>query len=420
MISIDLTIYLICNAILLYIILQLLATFYKGCEKNVKLLAIGGTLFYLLTYIVAHKFSEPILNFLVNIITIFVMTLAYKGRVLQKVLVALTITIINASSDILAYLIFTNSLKLPRVNLSFVGTVLIALICRQIVCVILGNREVRKSVGVKENILLLLIPLASLGILYSASSYIRKDEELITISLSVLLINISIFYLYTIMEEHLEWKIRNLELEKQISIYGNELQVLAKSQNRIRGIRHDMRHHIIELQSFLHKNELESLQLYLDKIYKEVAVQREYVRSENLQIDGLLNYLLEEANKRLENIETRISIPRDLPIHAYYLNAIIGNLIENAIEASEKTVDKKLLISIEESRGVLFIRIQNSHNIDIDANSEKLVSTKSNKLEHGIGLKNVKSLVKELLGEIQFKITEEIFEVEVVLYTNKI
>ena len=52
----------------------------------------------------------------------------------------------------------------------------------------------------------------------------------------------------------------------------------------------------------------------------------------------------------------------DISRHSFDINIILGNLLENAIEAARQTEEKKLTIAIREEKGVLRIHIENSYN----------------------------------------------------------
>ncbi|MEZ3507026.1 MAG: GHKL domain-containing protein [Lachnospiraceae bacterium] len=58
-------------------------------------------------------------------------------------------------------------------------------------------------------------------------------------------------------------------------------------------------------------------------------------------------------------IETKISIPEQLCLRSFELNVVLGNLLDNAIDASMQTEDKKLKITVKMDKGILFLYIMN-------------------------------------------------------------
>ena len=80
----------------------------------------------------------------------------------------------------------------------------------------------------------------------------------------------------------------------------------------------------------------------------------EYVKTGNDAVDSLLNYKIQKANEVLNVVETKISIPEQLRLRSFDLNVLLGNLLDNAIDASMQTEDKKLKITIKLDKGILF------------------------------------------------------------------
>ena len=142
---------------------------------------------------------------------------------------------------------------------------------------------------------------------------------------------------------------------------------------------------------------------------------KEFVSTGNGAIDSLMNYLLGRAKEQLHKVEYEIAIPAGLKISAFNLNVILGNLIENAIEASVRSEEKWLFIVIFYEKGMLFINIRNSFSHELNVQDKRLVSTKQEQ-GHGIGLKNVEKMVENYHGTMEISNTENLFEVDVILY----
>ena len=83
------------------------------------------------------------------------------------------------------------------------------------------------------------------------------------------------------------------------------------------------------------------------------------------------------------------------------MNVILGNLLENAIFAAEKSEEKWIDISIYVDKGVFHATIKNTYNGELISKNEKLLTTKSNPNEHGIGLENVNKIVGKYNGVLK-------------------
>ena len=104
----------------------------------------------------------------------------------------------------------------------------------------------------------------------------------------------------------------------------------------------------------------------------------------------------------------------------------MGNLLENAIEAAERTENKYLNVSITLQKGILRIRIDNSFVTESTSYKEErdgsriLQTTKKRKELHGIGLKNVKKIVESYNGNMEIHMENDIFSVNIILYMSQI
>ena len=111
--------------------------------------------------------------------------------------------------------------------------------------------------------------------------------------------------------------------------------------------------------------------------------------------------------------------------HSFDINVLLGNLLENAIEAAQQTDKKYLSVNITLKRGVLKMMIENSFNTSNiiregqQGRGKVLLTTKPFKEQHGIGLKNVKKIVEKYNGKMNVSTQKDIFCVNLILYMSK-
>lgn len=233
-----------------------------------------------------------------------------------------------------------------------------------------------------------------------------------------LIINISVFYLYNVLLENYI-HLRDYDIYKQQTYaYQNQLDVIMESQNRIRALRHDMKNHILALQVLVQKKEVEEADNYLDSMQHFMKNPQEYVATGNDTIDSLLNYKIQKAKDVLNLVETKISIPEKLNLHSFDLNVVLGNLLDNAIDASAQTKEKELKIMMKLDKGVLFLNICNSCRGIAEGKRSILETTKSDKMNHGIGLKNVRRIVEKYHGDMEFLCENGSMEADIMIYVK--
>lgn len=166
-------------------------------------------------------------------------------------------------------------------------------------------------------------------------------------------------------------------------------------------------------------------------------IPEKYVDTGNMELDAILNYALDKADKLGCVTETKITVPKITFMNEFDLNILLGNLLDNALEALGKVHEKYLYVGISYNKSMLLIRVKNTYDGVFDRNggtgksfknadlSDKLDEDKSlqkkfkssKEGKHGIGLKNIKEVVEKYDGEINVDAGDKYFNVDIILYT---
>ncbi len=201
---------------------------------------------------------------------------------------------------------------------------------------------------------------------------------------------------------------------------GTAQDIARESEERVKALRHDIKHHIIELSAMARKNNNDEMAAYLTEMQEFMLNPKEYASTGNKEIDGVLNYMLQKANTALKQVDVQINIPEGMYLNDFNICVILGNLVDNAVRAASKSEEKRLTIKIQVKQEVLFIFIENSYSGEIIEKTDTLQTTQKDPAIHGIGLENVKKVVAANGGEIKIEYTENRFCVQVLLYLSHI
>ncbi len=144
----------------------------------------------------------------------------------------------------------------------------------------------------------------------------------------------------------------------------------------------------------------------------------EIVSSGNVEMDSLLNYMLQWAKRDLKTVTVNVSIPENI-LPAFDINMILGNLLENAIEAARQSEEKMLEVLVSYKQGVMTIDIKNSFAGELRKDRNGFVTTKAEKERHGVGLNSVKQIVEKYKGLLKIVTQENLFCVNVILYLSQ-
>ena len=382
-------------------------------EKSLK---IGLGIYCLLTTTVYCLFGVSASYEICNCIGIMGLTCFYQELWKKRLWVSLVLFSLDLANSLIVFFIFGDIAKFQQPAIQ----ALLMLICTTIISRISYSSEAKEiAFDRKQTLLLLVIPAMSVIVLSVLMLGEHSKMFAILISGYMLMINISVSYLYNILIENYIHLRDNDRYKQQTYAYQNQLEVIMESRNRVRALRHDMKNHILALQVLVQRKELEETSKYLDSMKNFMTNPEEYVKTGNDAVDSLLNYKIQKANEFLNVVETKISIPEQLRLRSFDLNVLLGNLLDNAIDASMQTEDKKLKITIKLDKGILFINICNSCQRIADGKSDFFETTKEDKVNHGIGLKNVRRIVKKYHGDIAFLYENASMETDVMMYVKE-
>ena len=416
MVSYSPVIVLIVNVLKALLLKKVMDVFLSVDDIEEKLLKIGLGIYCLLTTTMYSIFGVSALYEICNCLGIIGLTCFYHELWKTRLWVSLVLFSLDMANSLIVLFVFGNIAKFQQPAIQ----ALLMLICTTIISHISYPPEAKEiAFDRKQTLLLLVIPAMSVIVLSVLMLGELEKMFAILISRCMLIINISVFYLYNILTENYI-HLRDHDIYKQqIYAYQNQLEVIMESQNRVRALRHDMKNHILALQILVQRKEAEETDKYLDSMKNFMTNPEEYVKTGNDAVDSLLNYKIQKANEVLNVVETKISIPEQLRLRSFDLNVLLGNLLDNAIDASMQTEDKKLKITIKLDKGILFLNICNSCQMIADGKKNFLETTKEDKANHGIGLKNVRRIVEKYHGDITFFYENNIIQTDVMMYVKE-
>lgn len=207
------------------------------------------------------------------------------------------------------------------------------------------------------------------------------------------------------------------QTRQQLQLYKKQMDIMQQTERKVRGLRHDMKHHAQELSCLAKEERYEDILTYLQVMGGFMENPNEYVVSGNKELDAICNFLLEKAANEGIEVEARSEIPEGISVPVFELNSILGNLLENATEAAVRSKKKKLQMEMYVKKGLLYIAITNSYDGVLLQKGKKFVSRKEEE-NHGFGLKNVQEILKENRGIMKIRSDKEMFRVDVMLYLH--
>lgn len=210
-------------------------------------------------------------------------------------------------------------------------------------------------------------------------------------------------------------------LDRRIAAYQRELikthyAEVDNMYRQMRGWRHDYRNHIQTMKSYAALNDMESIKRYLDALDTDLATVDTVIKTGNRMTDAILNSKISLARSRNIPVTADAHIPVELKISEIDLCVIIGNLFDNAIEASLKLPEGERMIRVYmDMKGAqLYISFTNLTAVTKQKKiGDIYLSSKGN--GHGFGLMRMDNVVKRMGGYLSRNSEDGAFTTEVLL-----
>ena len=213
----------------------------------------------------------------------------------------------------------------------------------------------------------------------------------------------------SIKEVAIKLKLAQIEMELK---QNNEMISITDS---LRKLRHDMNNHIGLIRNLVHNENYADLKEYVDQLYGDVEIANDFIISENRILSVLLNS--KQSKARELNIDFQsIIAASDLKMQEKDICTLLGNILDNALEAAQKASGKKFVdFSIQKTESGCVIHCENSYGIAPVIKKGIFTTSKEDKKLHGIGTENIKDIVAKYHGEVRFDFDEDVFTTRVVL-----
>ncbi|MCI8717952.1 MAG: GHKL domain-containing protein [Lachnospiraceae bacterium] len=209
--------------------------------------------------------------------------------------------------------------------------------------------------------------------------------------------------------------------DRRISLYQSDLmekhcQEVENMYRQTRGWRHDYHNHIQTMKAYLIMGNLDKLASYLNELDTDLTAVDTVIKTGNIMIDAVLNSKISLAKSRGITVDAKAIVPKNLSVSEIDLSLIIGNLMDNAMEACMKTEKNKRFIRvyIDILKGQLYIYVMNSTSGKLKKSGKLYLSTKNQKY-HGFGLMRMDKVVDRYQGYVDRQDEEDVFVTEIML-----
>lgn len=421
-------VYIIVQFFAMFYIQKYMSAFFQEAQSK-KLIYVFSHLSYpLIVCTVYFEWNVPVINLIGNVLALFLITLNYKSNMFKRIACAVLLYAfmllvevgVAVSTGYLGVSALTQGTYAKPLGMIVVSIILFAvsLIFQHIKK--LKNNEVIK---LEEWIAIIVVPVASIYVLINALDYDDIEQSVaIGMVIAMLLIHIIIFHLYEVLLVSYQDKLSSAVYEQERKYYYTQCNYMAKNEEEIMRMKHDMKNHLLALSEYFKACESEQGEAYISELIGEKLSDRNDRWSDtgNMAIDSVINFKLNEANHKKVIVHADISAPNDLQLEASDITVIIGNLLDNAIQAVMKLPEEQRKINtlLQYDKGRLFIKIENSFDGNIKKKDGRFETMKTG-ADHGYGMKNVERVLEKYEGCVQYEHDEHMFYAKCMIYVKE-
>lgn len=225
-------------------------------------------------------------------------------------------------------------------------------------------------------------------------------------TLGLLYINIVICAYVDVLSRAYEAEKEAQLTKQQLEVQKNYYMDVMLRQEETRSLWHDIKKYMASMESLVGSENKEEAQRCLERLHSTFQKSATAVDTGNTLIDSILTYGMKKAEDTGVNLLPEIWVDSNLDFPATDLFVIIGNTIDNAIEACSRvdSADRIVSISLYQKNHLLLYEIKNPYSPDVQPKSGKI---------HGYGLKNVRACVERNNGEMSITKENGIFDVTI-------
>lgn len=208
-------------------------------------------------------------------------------------------------------------------------------------------------------------------------------------------------------------------LEYQSDLLEKHCEEVQNMYRQTRGWRHDYHNHIQTMKAHLAMGRLEELDQYLSELDQDLLAVDTVIKTGNVMIDAVLNSKISLARQRGIAVDAKAIVPKELDtsISEVDLSLIIGNLMDNAMEACMRVDEpgqRFIRVYIDILKGQLYIYVMNATAGELKRVG-RVYETLKNSRHHGFGLMRIDKVVDRYHGYLERENEEGVFATEVLL-----
>lgn len=245
-----------------------------------------------------------------------------------------------------------------------------------------------------------------------------SDVLILLCSFCLLLSTTFALYLFEQQTRQQQKLFEQEQREHQLNAQLKYLEEVQLKQKSLRAYRHDILNYFLILKGYFEKNDPQGGVALIDQLTHRVKNTFAAIDTGNIALDAILSSKVALAESKGIKVNYRLQIAENLPLTAEEICAIFGNALDNAIEACERLKEgseKWVSFTLMQEDETLICKMQNSAP---NTENRQFLTVKSDKINHGIGLNNLREALENYENMIDLSLGDGVCTLYFMIYFN--
>lgn len=368
-----------------------------------------------------------VVRLILSIAFVFVMGICFIGSTVGKIVFA----VIYHGVWVLSELLVSSFFLMENIDISS-HIILGSMICEIYLLLLVKllqmffRHDNIRNFSLKYNGILMIIPIAFMMFsyfLFSVCAQVGDKKNIILAIMVFVLLMVAMFVVFMVyikLVDSYEIKRRSDIYQKELELHTDYIKEKEHMMAEFNKSKHDLKNNLIFMLELLNNKKYHELEKYIRDITELTSAPKSRVaKTDNSIIDSFINYKYEVATEKGIKFKVKLDVPYDMPFHNGDLCVILGNALDNAIEANDNTGIQEPYIDLmmRYGEGNLVMVIENSYDGKYKQHKDgSFITTKEDKRNHGIGISSIRNSVHKYKGQMNIDVDEQRFKLYIVMY----
>lgn len=195
----------------------------------------------------------------------------------------------------------------------------------------------------------------------------------------------------------------------------NQRTEIERLHENTRRLKHDMKNHIMVAVSYLNNGDTQQAKDYLSVVLDNLNKSYSYIQTGNAVMNYIINSKLENARSKGIEFKAEIENLSFKKMGSVDFSALLSNVLDNAVEASQDSINKFIYVAILKKRAYETILVKNSIDRSVLDKNPQLLSSKKDNEQHGYGIKQIKTIAEKYDGIVDIYEENSMFCVNIMI-----